>query len=127
MATTRTSRSHRLGHPEWKKNGQPWTPDPAKSLAENGLVTQGRDPLQNAQALTGDQFARPPADRSMSYQLTIEPLGATIEVEDGQTVLDAALRQGIYLPHACGHGLCGTCKVQVARARWTTVRPTRSR
>lgn len=49
----------------------------------------------------------------MSYQLTIEPLGATIDVEEGQTVLDAALRQGIYLPHACGHGLCGSCKVQV--------------
>ncbi len=49
----------------------------------------------------------------MSYQLTIEPLGATIEVEDGQTVLDAALRQGLYIPHACGHGLCGTCKVSV--------------
>ncbi|MBO9679713.1 MAG: 2Fe-2S iron-sulfur cluster binding domain-containing protein [Acidovorax sp.] len=49
----------------------------------------------------------------MSYQLTIEPLGATIDVEEGQTLLDAALRQGIYLPHACGHGLCGTCKVQV--------------
>jgi len=50
----------------------------------------------------------------MSYQLTIEPLGATIEVADGQTLLDAALRQGIYIPHACGHGLCGTCKVQVS-------------
>lgn len=49
----------------------------------------------------------------MSHSLTIEPLGATIEVEDGQTLLDAALRQGIYIPHACGHGLCGTCKVQV--------------
>jgi phenol hydroxylase P5 protein len=49
----------------------------------------------------------------MSYRLTIEPLGATIEVEEGQTVLDAALRQGIYIPHACCHGLCGTCKVQV--------------
>ncbi len=49
----------------------------------------------------------------MSYQLTLEPLGATIDVEEGQTVLDAALRQGIYIPHACGHGLCGTCKVQV--------------
>lgn len=49
----------------------------------------------------------------MSYQLTLEPLGATIEVEEGQTLLDAALRQGIYIPHACGHGLCGTCKVQV--------------
>ncbi len=50
----------------------------------------------------------------MGYQLTIDPLGATIEVEDGQSMLDAALRQGIYLPHACGHGLCGTCKVQVS-------------
>lgn len=49
----------------------------------------------------------------MSQQLTIEPLGATIEVEDGQTILDAALRQGIYIPHACGHGLCGTCKIEV--------------
>jgi phenol/toluene 2-monooxygenase (NADH) P5/A5 len=49
----------------------------------------------------------------MAYQLTIEPLGATIEVDDDQTILDAALRQGIYIPHACGHGLCGTCKVEV--------------
>lgn len=49
----------------------------------------------------------------MTYQLTIEPLGETIEVEEGQTVLDACLRQGIWLPHACGHGLCGTCKVEV--------------
>jgi phenol hydroxylase P5 protein len=50
----------------------------------------------------------------MTYSLTIEPLGATIEVGDGQTLLDAALRQGIYIPHACGHGLCGTCKVHVS-------------
>ncbi len=50
----------------------------------------------------------------MSYSLTIEPLGATIDVAEGQTLLDAALRQGIYIPHACGHGLCGTCKVQVS-------------
>ena len=49
----------------------------------------------------------------MSYQLTIEPLGQTIDVEDGQTVLDASLRAGIYLPHACCHGLCATCKIQV--------------
>ena len=49
----------------------------------------------------------------MSYELTIEPLGQTIEVEDGQTILDAALRAGIYLPHACCHGLCATCKVQI--------------
>ncbi|MGE4480259.1 NADH:ubiquinone reductase (Na(+)-transporting) subunit F [Acidocella sp.] len=50
----------------------------------------------------------------MSHQLVIEPLGETIEVEDGQSMLDACLRQGIYLPYACGHGLCGTCKIDVA-------------
>ncbi|HEB27338.1 MAG TPA: 2Fe-2S iron-sulfur cluster binding domain-containing protein [Porticoccus sp.] len=49
----------------------------------------------------------------MSYQLTIEPIGETIEVEEGQKVLDACLRAGIYLPYACNHGLCATCKVQV--------------
>lgn len=49
----------------------------------------------------------------MSYELTIEPLGQTVTVEEGQTLLDAALRAGIYLPHACGHGLCATCKVKL--------------
>ncbi|MGI9246567.1 MAG: NADH:ubiquinone reductase (Na(+)-transporting) subunit F [Steroidobacteraceae bacterium] len=49
----------------------------------------------------------------MGYDLTIEPLGQTIHVEDGQTIHDAALRAGIYLPHACCHGLCATCKVDV--------------
>ena len=37
----------------------------------------------------------------MSHTLTIEPLGVELEIEEGQTILDAALRAGIYLPHAC--------------------------
>ncbi len=49
----------------------------------------------------------------MSFELTIEPLGQVIPIEEGQTILDAALRSGIYLPHACCHGLCATCKVDV--------------
>ncbi len=49
----------------------------------------------------------------MSYRLTIEPLGQSIEVDEGQTILDASLRAGIYLPHACCHGLCATCKIEV--------------
>ncbi|CAM2152483.1 Phenol hydroxylase P5 protein [Pararobbsia alpina] len=49
----------------------------------------------------------------MSYQLTIEPIGQTIEIEDDQTILDACMRAGVWLPHACCHGLCATCKVQV--------------
>ncbi len=49
----------------------------------------------------------------MSYNVTIEPTGEVIEVEEGQTILQAALRQGVWLPFACGHGTCATCKVQV--------------
>lgn len=49
----------------------------------------------------------------MGYQITIEPLGQTVEIAEGQTVLDACLRAGVWIPHACCHGLCATCKVQV--------------
>ncbi len=49
----------------------------------------------------------------MSYRITIEPLGHTVEAREGQTILDACLRAGVWLPHACCHGLCATCKVQV--------------
>jgi len=49
----------------------------------------------------------------MSYQVTIEPTGDIIEVEEGQTILSAALRQGVWLPFACGHGTCATCKCQL--------------
>jgi phenol hydroxylase P5 protein len=49
----------------------------------------------------------------VGFQLEIEPTGDLVEVQEGQTLLDAALRQGVYLPHACNHGLCGTCKVEV--------------
>ena len=49
----------------------------------------------------------------MSYEVTVEPTGDVIEVDEDQTILDAALRQGVWLPFACGHGTCGTCKVTV--------------
>ena len=49
----------------------------------------------------------------MSYRITVEPLGQAVEAEEGQTILDACLRAGVWLPHACCHGLCATCKVQV--------------
>lgn len=47
------------------------------------------------------------------HRLRIEPIGETVSVADRQSILDACLRAGIWLPHACGHGLCGTCKVSV--------------
>ena len=49
----------------------------------------------------------------MDYEVRIEPTGDLVYVEEGQTILDAALRQGVWLPFACGHGTCATCKIQL--------------
>jgi len=49
----------------------------------------------------------------MSFQITIEPLGQGVPTREGQTVLDACLRAGVWLPHARAHGVCGTSKLQV--------------
>jgi phenol hydroxylase P5 protein len=48
-----------------------------------------------------------------TYTVTVEPLGAEVQCRPDQTVLDACLREGVWLPHACTHGTCGTCKAQV--------------
>ena len=48
-----------------------------------------------------------------SHTITVEPLGAQVSCREDQTILDACLREGIWLPHACTHGTCGTCKAVV--------------
>ena len=45
----------------------------------------------------------------MSYQVTIKSSGHTFAVEASESVLDAALRQGIILPYGCRNGACGSC------------------
>lgn len=42
----------------------------------------------------------------------------TVECREGETLLQAGLRQGVPLPYACGAGVCSTC---VARAKPGTV------
>ena len=44
------------------------------------------------------------------YTVRLEPVGLEMEVEEGETVLDAAFRQGIALMHGCKEGQCGSCK-----------------
>lgn len=47
-------------------------------------------------------------------RLKILSYGREIELEDGETVLNALNRAGITIPHECGgNGICGTCRVHV--------------
>ena len=50
---------------------------------------------------------------SETYTITVEPLEREVECRSDQAILDACLRAGVWLPHACTHGTCGTCKLQV--------------
>ena len=50
---------------------------------------------------------------SETFTISIDPLDREVECRSDQAILDACLRSGVWLPHACTHGTCGTCKVQV--------------
>jgi CDP-4-dehydro-6-deoxyglucose reductase len=46
----------------------------------------------------------------MPRTVTIQSSGHTFTVNEGETVLAAALREGIVIAYGCRHGVCGTCK-----------------
>jgi phenol hydroxylase P5 protein len=49
----------------------------------------------------------------MRYQVVVKPSGTILEVEQGQTFLEAALDAGVEWPFGCTRGMCGTCKARL--------------
>ncbi|MGB4227108.1 MAG: CDP-6-deoxy-delta-3,4-glucoseen reductase [Candidatus Dechloromonas phosphoritropha] len=49
----------------------------------------------------------------MSHQITVRPSGRQFVADDDESVLDAALRQGLTMPYGCRDGACGSCKGKV--------------
>ena len=49
----------------------------------------------------------------MSFSVTVQPSGRQFSVEVDETILEAALRQGVVLPYGCKDGACGSCKARV--------------
>jgi len=49
----------------------------------------------------------------MSHQITVQPSGQHFVAEADESILDAALRQGLTLPYGCRDGACGSCKGKV--------------
>ena len=44
------------------------------------------------------------------HRVRFEPVGVEMDVFEGETVLDAAFRQGISVMHGCKEGQCSSCK-----------------
>jgi CDP-4-dehydro-6-deoxyglucose reductase len=49
----------------------------------------------------------------MGYTVTVRPSGRSFVVEGEETVLEAALRNGVGLAYGCKNGACGTCRGKV--------------
>ncbi len=47
------------------------------------------------------------------HSVTLQPSGHVFQVDAGETVLEAALRQGFVLPYGCKNGACGSCKGKI--------------
>jgi CDP-4-dehydro-6-deoxyglucose reductase len=48
-----------------------------------------------------------------THPVRFEPVGHTLAVREGDTILAAALSHSFPLPHGCRTGTCGTCKARV--------------
>jgi CDP-4-dehydro-6-deoxyglucose reductase len=49
----------------------------------------------------------------VSFQVTLKTSGKQFTVNQDETLLEAALRQGINLPYGCKNGACGSCKGKI--------------
>ena len=113
------------------KVGNQWTdPFAAPERRLRGVAQQGKNPVASAQmgkGATGNVAApdnekclhgrilpeSPHNGDSMGFKITIQPSQHTFLCEAGESILDAALRQGLAMPYGCRDGACGACRGRV--------------
>ncbi len=49
----------------------------------------------------------------MSHTITLTPSQISFSTEVDETILDAAKRHNLNLPHSCQNGICGACKARI--------------
>lgn len=53
----------------------------------------------------------------MSFRITIQSSQHTFTADGDETILEAALREGLDLPYGCRNGACGSCKGKIVEGR----------
>ena len=51
----------------------------------------------------------------MSHKIIIKPSDHVLNVRSDETILQAALREGLSLPYGCRNGSCGACKGKITQ------------
>ncbi len=84
---------------------------------ETGKNAAGNVPAADNQDFLHAGIVADDQGEFMSYQITVQPSGRAFTSEPDETLLDAALRQGLTLPYGCKDGACGACKGKVLEGR----------
>ena len=53
----------------------------------------------------------------MPFTVRLNHHSGSFIVMEGETILDAALRQNYFIPYSCHEGLCGTCEGHIIEGR----------
>ncbi len=61
--------------------------------------------------------------KSPPRDVQIKPSGARFAVEDGETVLERALKSGLAYPHDCTVGTCGACRTKLIAGKVDAITP----
>ena len=85
----------------------------AIALGKTGEDAAGDVPAADNQDILHAGIVAEQSEEQMSYQITVQPSGRQFTAETDETLLDAALRQGLTLPYGCKDGACGSCKGKV--------------
>lgn len=92
-------------------------PTPMMEAAHDALAAVGVDPTRIAEERFTSPEARSDAQGSDKTELVVIARAGHdhgIQVEPGQTILEAALAAGIDMPFSCAMGGCGACRVHLA-------------
>jgi ferredoxin-NADP reductase len=89
-------------------------PPPMIEQTRRALIALG----MNASRVQSEHFTPPlprtpnrrPTGRARPVTIVYAGMANTVAVHPGETVLDAALRSGLDLPHSCRAGICGSCQ-----------------
>ena len=107
-------------------NVMTWLDEKIDEIEEDGSK-ETRHALHTVRAFLLRNLAEAPADaalahaliarerilRIMSAHVTIQPSGHEFYVEGNDTLLEAALRNGVSLNYGCSNGNCGDCKARL--------------
>lgn len=88
-------------------------PTPMREAARRALVALSVDPARIHEEVYASPHRALDSDaRDALITLRIKGRARELKVQAGETILDAALREGIDMPYSCAMGGCGACRCE---------------